>query len=244
MNNTYFIPFAITLLLLGTSCESKIPSSPPITKKSAPTSTDTTPAINQADSKIQKQLDQLEARRGNFNRTIWQRPGIILQKLGDLSQKTVADIGAGPFGYFSFQLVSEAKKVIAIDVDPQAIDFMDSMRIDLLAADRQNALEPRLSTNNDPKLQAKEADVIILMNIYAYLPDHAQYLKTLKKGMSDNAQLLIVDFKMRNLPIGPPQEDKIPLFQVEKELEQAGFRMDFVDDQTLDFQYMMIATKE
>ena len=241
MSKTHFLSLAVLLLLTGISCESKVASAPPM-QVSPPT--DTTPISSKEEIKLQKQLDELEARRGNFNRTIWQRPRIILQKLGDLSQKTVADIGAGPFGYFSFQLVNEAKKVIAIDVDQKALDFIDSMRIDMLPTDRQTALESRLSTTDDPKLKTGEADVIILMNIYAYLPDHVKYLKALKKGMSDNAQLLIVDFKMRNLPIGPPQDEKIPLYQVEKELAAAGFRMDLVDDQTLDFQYMIIATKK
>lgn len=237
MRNIYFwLTFGAIILCLGLSCNSSTPS-----KEQASPNAKTDTSTNT--SHIQKELDQLEAKRGNMNRTIWQQPRMIIQKLGDLSQKTIADIGAGPFGYFSFQLVNEAKKVIAIDIDQNALNIMDSLRLDILSTKKQAALEMRLATPDNPKLKTAEADVIILMNIYAYLPNQSNYLSTLKKGLSKDGQILIVDYKMRQLPIGPPQQEKIPLFIVENDLIEAGFKISLVDDRTLDYQYMVIATK-
>ena len=244
--NNLLIPSFLGLLLLLVACES--PASSTLTNKEEKTTAlsstiniDSTP---ESIATIQQELDQFEAKRGNKNRTIWQRPRMIIQQLGDLSDKVVADIGAGPYGYFSFQLAQNAKKVIAIDIDKTSLAFIDSMRLEILSPDKQQAIETRLAKPDNPSLKTQEVEVVILMNIYAYLPDHVAYLKRIMNGMKSNSQLLIIDFKMRHLPIGPPQGEKIPLYIVERELVEAGFRLDLVDDRTLDYQYMIIATKE
>lgn len=244
--NNLLTPSFLGLFLFLVACESPIPST--LTKKgvdstaqSANVNVDSTP---EPITTIQQELDQFEAKRGNKNRTIWQRPRMIIQQLGDLSDKVVADIGAGPYGYFSFQIAQNAKKVIAIDIDKSSLAFIDSMRMEILSPDKQEAIEVRLAEPNDPNLKNKEADVVILMNIYAYIPDHLTYLKKLSDGMKSNSRILIIDFKMRHLPIGPSQNEKIPLYIVERELVQAGFELNLVDDRSLDYQYMVIAKKK
>lgn len=176
--------------------------------------------------------------------TIWHNPKMLTQRLGDLSDKTVANIGAGPYGYFSIEIADEAKKVIAIDIDPKAIHFIDSMRKQLLPLTIQDNLETRLVVPDNPKLRFEEVDVVTIRETYAYLPNRIAYLKTLRRGIKDGGKLLIVDFKMRKLPEGPPQSEKVPLFQVERDLEEAGYRVAFVDDLSLAYQYIVIAVKE
>ena len=241
MYKVYFL-FALygSILLTSTACRQNGGSTTTKPNPLPPSSVSTQIDSNTA---IQKELDELEAKRGNLNRTIWQQPRMIIRLLGDLKDKTIADIGAGPYGYFSFQLATSAKKVIAIDIDETALNFIDSMRLEVLAPSKQKAIVPRLATPDDPTLNTAEADVIILMNIYAFLDNRPDYLQKLKKGMSDNGQLLIVDFKMRQLPIGPTQNKKVPLYIVEQELTKAGFQLDLVDDRTLDYQYMVIASE-
>ncbi len=235
--------FSGLLLFILIACETgNNPSTETPSEKSNPKQ-DIDSTTKVATSKIQQELDQLEAQLGNSNRTIWQQPRMIIQRLGDLSEKTIADIGAGPFGYFSFQLVNEAKKVIAIDIDPKALAFMDSLRTDILPKHKLDALVTRLASPNNPNLKPAEADVIILMNIYAYLPNSKQYLETLKRGLTADGKLLIVDFKMRSIPLGPPQEEKVPLYVIEQDLEKAGFKIELVDDRTLAYQYLIIASK-
>ncbi len=175
--------------------------------------------------------------------TIWYSPKMLTQRLGDLSGKTIANIGAGPYGNFSIQIANEAKKVIAIDINPSAIRFIDSMRQIVLPLGVQDKLETRLVPPNDPKLRFEEVDVITIRETYAYISNRILYLKNLKRGLKDGGKLLIVDFKMRRLPIGPPPSEKVPLFQVELDLEKAGYRVEFVDDNSLAYQYIIIATK-
>jgi len=176
--------------------------------------------------------------------TIWHNPKTLTQRLGDLSDKTVANIGAGPYGYFSIEIADEAKKVIAIDIDPKAIHFIDSIRQQLLPLAIQDNLETRLVEPDNPKLRFEEVDVVTIRETYAYLPNRINYLKTLRRGIKDGGKLLIVDFKMRKLPEGPPQSEKVPLFQVERDLEKAGYRIALVDDLSLAYQYIVVAVKE
>ena len=118
------------------------------------------------------------------------------------------------------------------------------MRLQLLPLAIQDNLETRLVEPNNPKLRFEEADVVTIRETYAYLPNKIQYLKTLRRGIRDGGKLLIVDFKMRKLPEGPPQSEKVPLFQVERDLEEAGYRIAFVDDLSLAYQYIIVAIKE
>ncbi len=192
-----------------------------------------------------KTEDTVEANKQKIKSpTIWHSPSTLTERLGDLSDKTVANIGAGPYGYFSIEIADEAKKVIAIDIDPKAIRFIDSMRLQILPLAIQDNLETRLVEPDNPKLRFEEADVVTIRETYAYLPNRIQYLKTLKKGIKDGGKLLIVDFKMRKLPVGPPQSEKVPLFQVERDLEKAGYRVALVDDLSLAYQYIIVAIKE
>ncbi|MFN0013558.1 MAG: class I SAM-dependent methyltransferase [Saprospiraceae bacterium] len=176
------------------------------------------------------------------DRVIWQKPGIAIAMLGDLKGKTVADIGAGT-GYFTFRLVPLAQKVIGVDIDPRFIAFMDSIKV-RLPAQYRDRFESRLAKPNDPMLTAGEADAAIIVNTYGYIENRTQYLQTLAKGIKPGGSLLIIDFKKNNLPIGPPDEYKVALGQVEKELTASGFEVSTVDKESLDYQYIVLAKKK
>ncbi len=175
-------------------------------------------------------------------RVIWQKPKEIIQRLGDLDNKVIADIGAGS-GYFSFRLLPQAKKVIAIDIDPQAISFMDSIK-QFLPVEFQSKFEARQVGPDSPELLDGEADVAIIVNTIAYIENKVNYLKILKKGIKKNGKLLIIDFKKRNIPIGPPAENKVALSVLEQQLIQAGYKRVIADDQSLDYQYIVMASNE
>ncbi len=190
-----------------------------------------------ADSPIDNVVNTIDEER-----VLWQKPKEIIQRLGDLDNKVIADIGAGS-GYFSFRLLPQAKKVIAIDIDPQAISFMDSVK-QFLPVEFQSKFETRKVGPNSPELKDGEADVVIIVNTIAYIENKINYLKVLKKGISKNGKLLIIDFKKRNIPIGPPADNKIALSKLEQQLIQAGYKRVIADDQSLDYQYIVMASVE
>jgi SAM-dependent methyltransferase len=175
------------------------------------------------------------------DRVIWQKPGMVISLLGDLEGRTVADIGAGT-GYFTFRIVPLAQKVIGIDIDPRFISFMDSVKVRLPQA-YQSRFESRLAKLDDPLLQPEEVDAVMIVNTYGYIGNRPVYLRKLWTGMKPDADLLIIDFKKNNLPIGPSDEFKVSHTQVRQELEQSGFEVVNIDRNALDYQYIIQARK-
>lgn len=190
-------------------------------------------------SNIENSFETLAKAFDTSDRLAWQKPSEVIHYLGDLSDKTVADIGAGT-GYFSFRLAQEAKKVIAIDIDTMSLIFIDSSMQQLNPA-IQSKIETRLAFPNNPMIKNDEVDVVLMVNTYSFVSKRIEYFKKLRKKLKPNAQLLVIDFKKKKLPIGPPSSLKVPLSTVEHELEQAGFKLVKSDDRLLDYQYLVHA---
>lgn len=178
----------------------------------------------------------------NTNRVIWQKPDMIINMLGDIVEKKVVDVGAGT-GYFSLRLAKKADHVIALDIDPRFTNYLDSIKILELPDNQQGRLEARLTTPDDPKLRENETDFVIIVNTYMYLDDRIEYLRKLRKGVREEGKILIVDFKKKRTPIGPPSEIRVPLYKVEEELYEAGFKNVQTFDTALDYQYIVIARR-
>ena len=174
-----------------------------------------------------------------LNRTVWNKPERVLALLGDLTEKTVADIGAGT-GFFSLRLAGKADKVIAVDIDPDFTTVLDSLKREKLPVALHNRLETRLATPDDPMLADGEVDDIILANVYMYMRNRTSYLRKLRKALRPDGQLLIIDFKKQPLPLGPPIDIKLPAETVVTELRRAGFRDISVDNEMLDYQYVIL----
>lgn len=182
----------------------------------------------------------------NTNRFIWQKPEMVIDFMGDISNKVVAEIGAGT-GFFAFRVARKAKKVIAIDIDQGIINYLDSAKVMELPEIDQAKLEARLGQANDPSLQPGEADIIMVVNTYLFIRDEVgkEYLKKLLDVLPENGEILIIDFKKKKIPINvnAPFEARVPLYEVEFDLEEAGFRNIESNDKALDYQYIVSAVK-
>lgn len=184
-------------------------------------------------------LDNIE-NHTNVGRAIWQKPGIVIEKLGNISDKVIADIGAGT-GYFAFRLAPRAEKVIAIEIEQELLDYIDSLKIKL-PTDKQGQLETRLATPDNPMLKDEEADIILIINTIAYIKNLPAYLGILQKGLKKNGRIIIIDYKMKKLPINaPPRDERIYLDVLEDMLIKSGFTLVQSDDTSLEYQYIIIA---
>lgn len=178
----------------------------------------------------------------NSPRDIWQQRGLIVSLLGDLSGKSLADIGAGT-GFFTFPLAAAADKVIALDISQAALDIIDAKKSDY-QEEFSSKIETRLAGENDSNLNDEEVDVVIIINTIAYIEDRVNYLKKLKSKIKDGGRLMIVDFKKKRIPIEIVTEDqKLPLGVVELDLLEAGYQNFQSDDCALDYQWIIIADK-
>ena len=177
------------------------------------------------------------------NRDLWQRPDLIIYHLGNLEGKTMADVGAGPVGYFSFIVAANTnvKRVLALDIDQEAISFMEEMKAKTknLLGDK---IETRLVKPEDPLLMDKEVEVILISSTLTYITNKVAYLQDLRNKMPVGGRLVIVDYKMKEIPdFFPPREERIPLFKMENLIDEAGFKRIVTDDTTLKYQYIVVA---
>jgi len=192
-------------------------------------------------STVQRDLTDVPSEDMQSNRWMWQKPNLIIDLLGDLTGKTVADIGAGPYGFFSFRIaLNNPKKIIAIDIDTSAIEFME--KASELLKENKDRFETRLVLPEDPKLKEGEADIVLIVNTYVYIENAVNYLKTLRKGIAKGGKLMIIDYKMKDTPIlDVPSELKVPVNRLQRELVQAGFKQVKIDDTLLPYQYIVTA---
>ncbi|HAA14752.1 MAG TPA: SAM-dependent methyltransferase [Cytophagales bacterium] len=169
----------------------------------------------------------------------WQQPERVLAMVEPLPGKKVADIGAGT-GFFSFRLLEAGASVIAIDIDPRFLQFIEQRRDegpDSLA----NKLEVRLAKPNAPPLVKEEVDGVLVVNTYNFIQNRIEYFTAVREGMKRNAWLLIVEYKPGPLPVGPAEEEKIASSLIIQELKSAGFSEVTIETKVLPYQNIYLA---
>ena len=178
----------------------------------------------------------------NIGRDIWQKPEKVIEKLGDISNKTIADIGAGT-GYFTFRLAMNANNVIAIDIDQEMIELINAFKLNL-PLELKDKIETRLATPMDPNLKANEADIIVMINTIMFIEDKDKYLSNIHQILPDGGGIMLVDYKSKNIPLKVDHGN----YTISEELlidklKTIGYDSILVDDRSLEYQYMVYAIK-
>ena len=83
--------------------------------------------------------------------------------------------------------------------------------------------------------------MILIVDTYHHIEGRIEYLKKLKKCLSKDGVLVIIDFKKMKTPPGPPVELRVAQEQVESELKSAGFTIVSADKDLLPYQYIIKA---
>jgi cyclopropane fatty-acyl-phospholipid synthase-like methyltransferase len=176
-----------------------------------------------------------------IEREDWQRPEYVVSKLGDLSNKTVVEIGPG-YGFWLVYLVQEANKVIGVDIDIDAVKWLEHIKL-FYAKEQQKKIDIRHVTPEDPMLEPNEVDAVLIVNTVAYIEDKVAYFQKLREAITKDGVIVIVDYKMRDLEINiaPPKSERISLADLETEMKNAGLQIIQADDKSLDHQYILIA---
>lgn len=197
------------------------------------TETDTTGV----ESDYENEAEQYESE----DRVIWQKPDLVIQQLGNVDGKVVADLGAGT-GYFSRRIAYKGATVIAIDIDPKAIQWMEEQKA-RFPLELRNRLIIRQAEANDPKLNPDEVDIVLLVNTYSYIQDRVTYFSKLKEAIRAGGHVIIIDFKKKETPFGPSIEERVDVKDVEKELQEAGYTLLAIDEESLEYQYIIKAKR-
>jgi len=186
-------------------------------------------------------FDDLVKKWEDPERVNWQNPEKVFEKMGNLAGKIVADIGIGT-GYFAFRLVRKGAYVIGIDIEEKFIEYIEDRKSDL-PEELSNRIITRLTVPDEPNLKPNEVDWVLIVNTFYILDNRRSYLRKVLQGLKSGGRLIIVDYKMGNMPVGPLEDEKITINQATTEIQNAGFKIIETDELSLQYQYIIVAEK-
>jgi len=215
--------FAATVLIFSSACGNQ---------KSEDKNHSANSHMNQSD------FEALVQRFESPEREKWQKPEIVLKKMGDLKGKAIADLGAGT-GYFSFRMSEKGAKVIAKDLDERFIQWIEQKALRL----NDSFVKPQLVPYDDPLLEEKSMDAVLIVNTYHHIENRLDYFKKVYRGLKPGGFLLVVDFKKQESKHGPPVKMRLKGLKVIKELQKCGFSKTIIETELLPEQYLIKASK-
>jgi len=170
-------------------------------------------------------------------RDAYQQPEKVLAYIGDVSNKTILDIGAGS-GYFSIRLAKKGAHVIAGDVDDEFLNYIKKC---VKKEQLDSLVEVRKLPYDSPALKDKEVEIALIVNTYHHIEDRSIYFAKVLKGLKQDGELIVIDFFKKKLPIGPSSDHKISREVVVDELKKAGFQNFVVNTDLLEMQFIIRA---
>src|SRR6185437_3978626 len=160
----------------------------------------------------------------------------VMDILGIVPGKTVADIGAGS-GWFTVRAakrVGDTGTVYAVDINPEAIRYIEAR----VRKENLHNVKPVLGKPDDPLLPAK-VDAVLLLKTYHEVAQPITLLRNLRSSLAPGARIGVID---RN---GNGENHGVSREVVIREANQGGYRLlqqyDFVKD-GMDY-FLVFSTK-
>ena len=151
----------------------------------------------------------------------------------------LADIGAGS-GYYSFRIARKLPrgKVVAVDIQPEMLDFLKTESAKLGVTN----VQPHLGAIDDVKLPPASIDAALMVDAYHEFDHPVEMLASLRSALKSKGRIYLLEYRAEddNVPIKP--HHKMTEAQARKEFEAAGFR--FVTNKPgLPWQHLLIFEK-
>jgi ubiquinone/menaquinone biosynthesis C-methylase UbiE len=170
-------------------------------------------------------------------RTAEQKPDEVIAALNLKAGETLVDIGAGS-GFFSFRFspkVGDSGRVFAVDVNPDMILYMNRV----IGDKKLKNVTTVLSASDNPLLPSVPINRFFICNTWHHIQSRPQYLALMKKMLKPGGQIVILDYKKEQLPVGPPPEMKMDRKEVISEMEAGGFKL-AKEHSFLPYQYFLV----
>jgi ubiquinone/menaquinone biosynthesis C-methylase UbiE len=137
--------------------------------------------------------------------------------------QTVCDLGCGN-GFYSLKLarlVGPQGKVLAVDIQPQMLEFLRQRA----SAERLQNIQPVLGTLVDPKLPEESVDLVLLVDVYHEFSHPEHMLGAIRRSLKPSGRVALVEFRAEDpeVPIKPLH--KMSKEQIMKEFPPGGFKL-------------------
>ena len=122
----------------------------------------------------------------------WQKPELIFSAIaaGKNAEKSevFCDLGAGE-GYFTLKASNKYKHIYASDIDQRKLGQL----FETINKRKIKNISPVLSKLTDPLFPLGKCDVLFMALVYHHLEDRINYLKNLKKYLSEKGRIINLD---------------------------------------------------
>jgi len=145
--------------------------------------------------------------------------GPALELLGLEPGHVLIDVGCGP-GYFLLPAARRVRRAVGLDVSPA---MLAALRKGAKAAGLRNVRAVRMGEAKIP-LAAASADRALLANVLHELESPGKVLAAIRRTLAPGGRLVVVDWKRRPTPHGPPMAERIGRETARRMLFAAGFR--------------------
>jgi ubiquinone/menaquinone biosynthesis C-methylase UbiE len=186
---------------------------------------------------VEQDVDQWIHLFESPDREIWQRPNQVVAALLLKPGQKVADIGAGS-GYFARRFaraVGPSGTVWAVDIEPAMLRYIQKSAREAGLAN----VVTILAATDDPMLPPGQTDLIFICDTIHHIEDRVRYLKLLRRLLSPDGKLVVIDFFKEELPVGPPPAVKLSRETVIEEAQKAGFQL-LTEHLFLPYQYFVV----
>ncbi|NIR52477.1 methyltransferase domain-containing protein [candidate division KSB1 bacterium] len=171
--------------------------------------------------------DSRDVREHWQERDKWQNVPAIFEAMAIQSGSVVADIGAGR-GYLTVRLaeaVGENGKVLAVDIDTSAVEFLRTY----LNEQEIGNVQAILGKQDDPLLPQETLDAVVIVNSYHEMTAYQNMLNKIKASLRPGGHLVISEpISDRRLQASRRKQvsrHEIALQYVKAEVEHAGFEI-------------------
>lgn len=151
-----------------------------------------------------------------------ERTDLLLKALKLKPTDVVADIGAGT-GFFTFLMAPRVPqgKVLAVDIQPEMIEYLNEGR----AKRKASNVQPILGTESDPKLPANSIDLAIMIDAYHEFSYPREMMQHIADALKPGGRVALVEYRAEDpaVPIKPLH--KLSIVQASNELKAVGLRL-------------------
>lgn len=180
--------------------------------------------------------EQWAKRFENPERDAWQKPEAVLDAIGFEPAMFVADIGSAT-GYFPVRVAKRVPqgRVWGVDIEAEMVRYLNARA----AREGLDNLKSIQGTPTDPKLP-EPVDVVMMVNTYHHIADRPGYFQTVGDKLKPGGRVAIVDFKMGDLGMGPPEKMKIAPDRIISEMLSAGYVLEKDERELLEYQVLLV----
>jgi len=170
------------------------------------------------------------------DRKTWLNLEEILEKVEINSNFIAADIGCGS-GVFTIPLSYKVKKVYAIDVQKEMLEFLEAK----VKKYQLKNIEMKLAGENEIPLSDESIDLLISINTLHEFENRDQMILEMLRVIKPNGRALISDFQKKETGFGPPVFIRLSKSDAIAAFEKNGFKI--LQTHEFKYHYLLVFSK-